>query len=459
MFFRPKPLKAFQRTLGKHKVLTAEEDRLTYSFDVTSHRAIPDLVVLAESSEDVLTTVHFALDEGYFITPRGAGTGMSGGSVPLKNGIVISTERMNRILEFDPEEKFMIVQPGVITSAVQDEAAKQNLFYPPDPSSYKVSTIGGNIAENAGGLRCVKYGTTKHYVKGLEFITSRGEMCCTGMLQKTLDTPDLTPLLIGSEGTLGFITRIMLKLIDAPETSGTMRIIFPTLELAGNSVAEIMAAGIVPAICELMDKSVLDAVTEYTGMKLPEATEALLLIEIDGSPEEVTNGMTQVEELCKARQALEIQSTRDEREAGKLWALRRAISPSLARLAAGKINEDVCVPRSKLPDLLVESQSIAAKYKLRIPCFGHAGDGNIHVNVMFNPEDSLEKQRALQAVEDVFREVVRLGGSISGEHGIGIVKQNFMTLQMTPGELQTLKMVKEAFDPDNIFNPGKIFPD
>ncbi|MFH1734269.1 MAG: FAD-linked oxidase C-terminal domain-containing protein, partial [bacterium] len=415
-------------------MLLAEEDRLTYSFDVTSHRATPDLVVLAESAEDILTTVHFALDEGYFITPRGAGTGMSGGSVPLKNGIVISTERMNRILEFNPDDRFMIVEPGVITADIQAEAARHGLFYPPDPSSYKVSSIGGNVAENAGGLRCVKYGTTKHYVLGLEFVTSRGELCCTGSLQKTVDTPDLTPLLIGSEGTLGIITRIMLKLIEAPQTSGTMRIIFPTLELAGNSVSEIMAAGIVPAICELMDKSVLDAITEYAGTQLPEKTEALLLIEIDGTPEEVKLGLSQVEELCRNRQALEIQSTRDAKEAEGLWKLRRAISPSLARIAAGKINEDVCVPRSKLPDLLVEAQKIAAKYKLRIPCFGHAGDGNIHINVMFNPEDSLEKQRALQAVEDVFRKVVRMGGSISGEHGIGIVKQNYMKLQMSPGE-------------------------
>lgn len=459
MLLRSKPLAIFQRSLGRHKVLTSQEDLLTYSYDVSSTRSIPQVVVLAESSEDILLAVNFAIDEGYKITPRGAGTGMSGGSVPVKAGMVISTERMNQILEFKVPEKYMVVEPGVITARIQDEAASKGLFYPPDPSSYKVSSIGGNVAENAGGLRCVKYGTTKHYVLGLEFVTARGEICRTGTLNGSIGSPDLTPLLVGSEGTLGIITRIALRLINAPAARGTMQIIFPSLDLASNSVSEIMAAGILPSVCELMDRHVLDAVTAYTGTQLPTGTEALLLIEVDGTVKEVRTGMVKVERLCRHRQALEIKSTDDPSRAEKLWTLRRSISPSLARLARGKINEDVSVSRSKLPELLKGVERIAKRYGMVIPCFGHAGDGNIHVNVMFNPEDTLEKKRASQAVEDVFREVVRLGGTLSGEHGIGTVKRDYMRMQMSSGELDTLRKIKEAFDPEGILNPGKILPD
>ncbi len=459
MLFRQKPLKSFQRTLGHHKVLTSNEDLLTYSYDVSANRGMPEIVVLAETVDDVLMALNFAIDEGYFVTPRGAGTGMSGGSVPLKKGIVLCTERMNHILEFNADEKRMLVEPGVITAQIQEEAAKHGLFYPPDPSSYKVSCIGGNVAENAGGLRCVKYGTTKHYVLGLEFITSRAEICCTGTLNGDPDSADLTSLLVGSEGTLGIITKIALRLIDAPQSSGTIRIAFPSLETVGSSVSEIMAAGIVPSVCELMDKAVLKAISEYTGITLPEETEALLLVEVDGIPQEVQENLKVVEELCHNRQALEILSTTDADEAEKLWTLRRNISPSLARLAKGKINEDVSVPRSQLTNLLNEVAKIAKRYSLTIPCFGHAGDGNIHVNVMFDPDDTLEKTRASQAVEEVFKEVLKLNGTISGEHGIGIVKRDYMRLQMSPAELDTMRKIKRAFDPDALFNPGKMIPE
>ncbi len=459
MFFRPKSLKVFQRSLGRHKVLITQEDLITYSYDVSSSRGMPEVVVLAESAEDVLTAVNFALDEGYYITPRGAGTGMSGGAVPLKKGMVLCTERMNNILEFSAEDKYIVVEPGVITAQVQEEAARHNLFYPPDPSSYKVSSIGGNVAENAGGLRCVKYGTTKHYVLGLEFVTSRAEICSTGILNRNQQQADITPLLVGSEGTLGVITKIALKLIDPPAARGTLRIIFSTLDLAGNAVSEIMAAGIIPSVCELLDKAVLEAITAYTGTSLPEETKALLLVEVDGSEDEVQSGMKIIEDLCRNRQALEILTTTDEAEAEELWTLRRAISPSLARLAKGKINEDVSVPRSKLPELLKEVAKIAKRYDLMAPCFGHAGDGNMHVNIMYNPEDTLETTRATQAVEETFKLVIRLGGTISGEHGIGSVKRDYMRLQWSSAELDTMRQIKQAFDPDALFNPGKIIPD
>jgi glycolate oxidase len=459
MFFRPKPLKLLQRALGRHKVLTSPEDLLTYSYDVSLERSIPEVVILAESTEDVVTAVEFALDEGYHVTPRGAGTGMVGGAVPVRKGMVLSTERMNQILEINQERKYVIVEPGVPTALVQEEVAKVGLFYPPDPSSYKVSTIGGNVAVNSGGLRCVKYGTTKQYVLGLEFVTARGELCATGALSRNSTPVNLTPLLIGSEGTLGVITQIALKLIDAPEARGTLRVVFPSLETAGHACAEIMAIGVLPSVCELMDKAVLEAVTAYTGTKLPDDTDAMLLIEVDGSPEEVQHKMDQVQGICRKRQALEILYTDVPADAEKLWTLRRSISPSLARISSGKLNEDISVPRSKLPELLSQARQISRRYNLLMPCFGHAGDGNIHVNIMFDPDDDLQKQRALIAVEDVFKEAIRLGGTISGEHGIGLVKKDFLRLQMNSVELETLRKIKNAFDPEGIFNPGKVIPD
>ncbi len=459
MLFKSKPLKSFQRALGQHKVLVSEEDRITYSYDTTSQRVIPQVVVLAESTEDVVATVRFAIDEGYSLTPRGAGTGMSGGSVPLNGGIVICTERMNLIYELDEGKRTIFVGPGVTTAQVQDAAAGRGLFYPPDPSSHKVSTIGGNVAENAGGLRCVKYGTTKHYVLGLEFVSSRGEVFKTGALSAEALPYDLTPLLVGSEGTLGIITAVLLRLIEAPQSRGTLRIIFSSLEDAAGASSEIMAAGVTPSVSELMDKLVLDAVTAYTGIKLPSATQALLLIEVDGDREEVQAAMAKVENISRRRGALEVRSTQDPKEAEKLWKLRRSVSPSLARLSRGKLNEDVSVPRSRLPDLIAAAGRISKRYNLPIPCFGHAGDGNIHLNVMYDPDDTLQYKRALQAVEEIFKETVELGGSISGEHGIGSVKKNYMRLQMSSSELDILRHIKDAFDPDGLFNPGKIIPD
>jgi glycolate oxidase len=459
MFFRSNSLKSFQRALGRHKVLLGEEDLYTYSYDTTGERVVPQMVVLAESTEDVLSTVDFAIDEGFTVTPRGAGTGMSGGSVPLKKGVVLCTERMNFIHELDAQKKTILVGPGITTAQVQEAAAKHGLFYPPDPSSHKVSTIGGNIAENAGGLRCAKYGVTKHYVLGLEFVSSHAELLHTGLLSPQALDFDLTPLLVGSEGTLGIITSALLRLIDAPVAQGTMRLFFSSLEAAGSSAAAIMAAGIVPSVCELMDRSVLEAVSEYTGIRLPAGAEALLLVEVDGSPDQVSAGMAQVENICRNRRAVQVRATQDPHDAERLWRLRRSVSPSLARLAMGKLNEDVAVPRSRLPELIQAVQRLSKRYGLAIPCYGHAGDGNLHVNVMYNPGDLLQQKRARQAVEDIFKETIALGGTISGEHGIGSVKRDYMRLQMSNAEIEVLRHIKDSFDSEGLFNPGKVIPD
>ncbi len=459
MLFGPKVVKNLQRSLGRHKVLLSDEDLQSYSYDTTAQRVLPQIVVLAESPEDIQIVVQFARDKGYPITPRGAGTGMSGGSVPLKRGLVLSTERMNFIHELNVEKKTMLVGPGLTTAQIQEEAARHGLFYPPDPSSHKVSTIGGNVAENAGGLRCVKYGTTKNYVLGLEFISTHGEICLTGDLSPKPLPYDLTPLLVGSEGTLGIITAILLRLIAAPAARGTLRLIFPSIELAASAVSEIMAAGLVPSVAELLDESVLKAVTAFMGVHLPAGAGALLLIEVDGNAEQVRTGMAKVENLCRNRQALEIRATREAAEAEELWTLRRSVSPALSRLATGKLNEDVAVPRSKLPDLIKLAQRLSKRYGLAIPCFGHAGDGNLHLNVMYERSDTLQYKRALQAVEEIYKETVNLGGTISGEHGIGLVKRDYLRLQMSPEEIEVLRRIKESFDPEGIFNPGKIIPE
>jgi glycolate oxidase len=270
---------------------------------------------------------------------------------------------------------------------------------------------------------------------------------------------DLTPLLVGSEGTLGIITAALLRLIDAPAAQGTMRIFFATLEAAGSSAAAIMAAGIVPSVCELMDRSVLDAVSQYTGIRLPNGAEALLLVELDGSPEEVGSGMARVENICRNRRAIQVRATQDPADAERLWRLRRSVSPSLARLSMGKLNEDVAVPRSRLPELIQAVQHLSKRYGLDIPCYGHAGDGNLHVNVMYNPGDLLQAKRARQAVEEIFKETIALGGTISGEHGIGSVKKDYMRLQMSNAELEVQRWIKESFDPEGLFNPGKVVPD
>ncbi|MBT3233664.1 MAG: FAD-binding protein [Calditrichaeota bacterium] len=457
-FWQKDPFQQLKRDLGnKERVLTSPEDLALYSVDATNFKGVPAAVVLAESETDISDVVNFANLNNYTITPRGAGSGLSGGCVPVEGGIVLSFERMNRIENFDVKNRTVIVQPGVVTEKLQLEAAKHGLFYPPDPSSFKISTIGGNVAENAGGLRCFKYGVTGHYVLGIEYIDAHGKLSKTGQFKDNPSEPDLTPLLTGSEGTLGIFTRIKLRLIPAPETTKTILGYFKDSESGLSTVEQIIQTGITPSVMEFIDPIAIGAAASHISAHFPEKAAALLMFEVDGSIAEVESSS---KELCDIllNNAVKVVSASDAEERNKLWDLRRAISPSLIRIATGKIHEDIAVPRGKLLRMSGLISDISSKSGLKIAIYGHAGDGNMHVVILFDSSDKLAVRTAKTAAEDVFKAAISIGGTISGEHGIGCAKRDYLKLQLSDPNLNLSRQIKRAFDPQNILNPGKVLP-
>jgi glycolate oxidase len=393
--------------------------------------------------------------------PRGAGTGYTGGAVPIVGGIVISLERMNRILEIDEANLIAIVEPCVITGELQAAVETLGLFYPPDPASLHISTIGGNVAECAGGPRAFKYGTTRQYVLGLEAVLPTGEIVETGgKVVKNVVGYDLTQLLVGSEGTLAIITKVILRLVPKPPMQATLRASFTGIDGAVAAVAEVVRRRVVPAAVELIDRDSLEAVARLLQVRslAPEGTAAILLFDVDGSPAAVSEEAARVEEACRAAGALEVLRARDDDERLELWRIRRELSYSLKMIAPLKFNHDVVVPKGRIPELFALVDRIREAYRLRIPCFGHAGDGNIHVNIMVSPADGDEIERAHEAERVLFEGVVALEGAISGEHGIGFTKAPFISIELSPDEIALMKRVKQAFDPNNLLNPGKIFP-
>jgi len=393
--------------------------------------------------------------------PRGAGTGYTGGAVPLQGGVVLSLERLNKILEIDELNLLAVVQPNVITGDIQDAVEKLGLFYPPDPASLRQSVIGGNVAECAGGPRAFKYGVTKQYVLGLEAVLPSGEVIQTGgKVVKNVVGYDLTQLLVGSEGTLAIITKIILRLVPKPTRQVTMRATFPSVTHAVNAVTNLIRARVVPAALELIDGDCLEAVA--TALKVrslaPPGTAALLLLEVDGGDGQVADESARVEAACRAAGATEFLRAKDEGERQELWRVRRELSPSLRMITPLKFNHDVVVPKGRVPELFALVDEIKRDYRLRIPCFGHVGDGNIHVNIMVMPDDVDEIRRAHEAEGVLFRGVVALEGSISGEHGIGFAKAPYLAIELTKATIDTMRHIKRAFDPNGILNPGKIFP-
>jgi len=449
-------IEKLKKILGTEKAKDSTSWRLSYAYDgtPTGYKGVPDVVVFPENEEDVAKVLAFANENGIPVYPRGAGSGLTGGSAPLEGGIVISTERMNRIIEIDEDNLAVLTEPGVVTYELQKEVEKRGLFYPPDPSSYKYSTIGGNIAENAGGPRCVKYGVTKDYVMQLEVVFADGTISKVGSKAvKSVAGYNLKDLIVGSEGTLAFITKAYLKLIPSPEAVRTAMAVFPKVEQAAQAVADMFKNKVIPTACEFLDKNSIVAVENYAKIGLPTYAEGLLVIEVDGYEAVVDELINRVIKVCKDAGAEEIKraSTPEEREA--IWLARRAVSPAIVQLKPKKINEDVVVPRSKIPELIKNVYKIADKYNLMVVNFGHAGDGNIHVNFMYEPE---EEERVEMAVREVFELTLSLEGSISGEHGIGWMKKEFLPLEV--GEaLEKMKAIKRALDPNNILNPGKIF--
>ena len=446
--------------VGKENVLEDRETRVCYAYDATNIHHLPDLVVFPRTPQHISAVLKLANQHRFPVVPRGAGTGFTGGTIPVEGGVVLVLTKMNKILKIDQENLLAIVEPGVVTYDLQQEVEKIGLFYPPDPASLKSSTLGGNVAECAGGPRAVKYGVTKDYVLGLEAVLPTGEIISSGVQTvKSVVGYDLTKLLVGSEGTLGVITKIILRLIPLPKAKRTMLVIFPTIESAATSVSHIISSRIIPTTLEFMDNSTIRCVEDYLHMGLPVDAGALLIIEVDGAPEALTGEVEEIRKICQTNQAMEIKVARDKQEAEDLWKARRAVSSAVVKLNPTKINEDVTVPRSKVADLLRRAEAISKKYDLIIVNFGHAGDGNIHVNVLIDKRKPGELEKAHAAVKEIFQSTLDLGGTLSGEHGIGITKAPYLPLELGDMGVEVMKRIKKAFDPNNILNPGKIFPD
>ena len=444
--------------VGKENVQASLEDRKCYSYDGRVDGAIPDLIVHPASAEDVSRILVLANQYGFPVIPRGAGSGLTGGSVPVNGGVIISFTRMDRILEIDTENLITVVEPGVITFLLQQEVAKKGLFYPPDPSSYKYSTIGGNVAECAGGPNSLKYGVTRDYILGLEVVLPTGEIMNTGVrTMKGVVGYDLTRLLVGSEGTLGVVTKITLKLIPLPETKATMLALFREVEDAAKTVSAIVAARIVPSTIEFMDKASIRCSEQASPMGLPEGVGGLLLIEVDGSQESVLAEAEKIKKIVLEHNALRCDLTQDLAEADRLWGARRTVSQATYNLNPVKIAEDVVVPRSAIPALIRALEEMGKEYGIPILSFGHAGDGNFHVSMMIQ-DTKEDRQKAEEAVEALFAETIRLGGTLSGEHGIGLSKAPYLGMELSGQVMLTMKKIKQLFDPNNILNPGKIFP-
>ncbi len=456
----PRVHKALREIVGAEHVLNDEADLIAYSIDGTWIERRPLAVVLPASAAEVSAVLKLANRERIVVAPRGSASGLSGGAIPLGGGIALALTRMNHILEIDRVNLLAVVEPGVITARLQAEVEKLGLFYPPDPSSLSVSAIGGNVAENAGGARCLKYGVTADYVMGLQVVLPTGEVIRTGgRMVKNVTGYNLRQLFTGAEGTLGVITEVTLKLLPLPRFRLTALAVFPRLEDAAEAVSEIMSAGLLPASIELMDQTCVQCVEELLHTGLPTDVEALLLLAFDGNYEQIVAGeLAAASEICTRRGARSLQSARTPEESAQLWQARRSISPALARKSPNKLGEDISVPRSAVPEMIRRIRAIAAQYELTIPVFGHAGDGNLHPNILCDRNKPEEMQRVRGAAAAIFEAAIACGGTLSGEHGIGLLKKEFMEQDLGHEAIEAMKKIKLALDPHNLLNPGKIFP-
>lgn len=436
-----------------------KEARITHSYDGTPMlQAIPDAVIYPKSTEQVSAIMKVLSAYKVPLISRGSGSNLCGGTVPVQGGVVMVMHRMNRLLELDTDNLVARVQPGIITADFINHIESLGLFYPPDPSSMRISTIGGNIAECSGGLRGLKYGTTKDYVIGLEAVLANGEIIRTGgKLMKDVAGYDLTKLLVGSEGTLAIITEATLKLIPPPKSKMTMLAMFRDLYGAARTVSAIVESRIIPATLEFMDNPTIRVVDDFAKLGLPLDMEAILLIEQDGDPETVARDIEMIRRICEREQADSIQVAADREEAERLLTARRSAFTALARLRPTTILEDATVPRSKIADMVRRINEIAHKYNVTIATFGHAGDGNLHPTATTDARDAEEIHRVEQAFEEIFAAALELGGTITGEHGVGVVKAPYLEWKIGASGVEVMKGIKKAFDPDNILNPGKMF--
>lgn len=442
------------------RILTEDYDLFSYSYDASFGFHKPDYVVQPISTKEVQEIVKLALQYKIPLCPRGQGTNLSGGTIPVKGGIVLDFSQWNDQLIINPEDMTATCSPGVLTAEIHKKAEEFGLMYPPDPCSSNVSTIGGNLAENSGGPRGLKYGVTKDYVLGLEVVTAEGNVIRTGgKTVKNVTGYDLTKLIVGSEGTLAIITEATLRLIPKPKASRTLMVVFEDLVDSGRAISKIVTNGILPAKLELMDQASIIAVEEYEPLGLPIDAEAILLIELDGHPLALEDELNQISGICEAVRAREIKIAKTNEEALELWKARKLVSPAIVRKKPTKISEDATVPRGKIPDMFERLKQIKSKYEIDLVVFGHAGDGNLHPNIIADARDLGEMKRVEAAVEEIFKAALELGGTLSGEHGIGTMKAPFLEMELGSVGLDMMKRIKQAWDPHNILNPGKIFPE
>lgn len=446
--------------VGPEYVHDRPAELIAYSYDGTFQQQRPDVVVSPRTTAEVAQILALAHAHGIPVVPRGAASGLAGGVIPLAGGIVLNLARMNRILEISPEDGVAVVEPGVVTARLQAAAEARGLFYPPDPASLNQSSLGGNVATNAGGPRCLKYGATRDYVRGLTVVLADGRVLRPGgRVLKQSTGYQLAQLFVGSEGTLGVVTEIILKLIPLPRERATARLAFPSLDAAAETVTTVLTAGLLPTAIELLDRTTIDLVVGYLPGGLPEGSEALLIVECDGNDATAVQAeVARVGELARGCGALEVQVATTPPERAALWEARRAISPALGRLRPNKLGEDIVVPRGQIPAMVRRITAISEEVGLPIPVFGHAGDGNLHPNILFDRRVPGELERVERAATLIFEAAIALGGTLSGEHGVGSLKREFMAARLSPEELWAMQAIKHALDPKGILNPGKLFP-
>ena len=459
MTFTPATLARLSEIVGADNLLTEPSDCWPYGYDNSRRQAMPDAVVLATQQQQILPLVELCNQQRIPLIARGRGTGTTGATVPIHGGIVLSLERMNRIIKMDPANRVMVVEPGVTNQEVQDAAKEHGFFWSPDPTSAAFCSVGGNLAYNSAGPRTVKYGSTRDNVLGLRAITGAGKQIRTGVYtSKGVVGYDLTRLLIGSEGTLAIITEATLKLTPLPEAKRTLQAIYKDMDSAAKAVSAIMAQPVTPCALEFIDGQAIEMIRSYSEAELPQGAGAMLMIEVDGLEAGLDQAAETVAAAARTDGALSINLAKSKQEVQQLWDTRKALSPALRNVAPKKINEDVVVPVSEMPALINGLTDLAKKHDITIVNFGHAGNGNIHVNLLVDPDDPQQMQRADQCLDEVFTLVLELNGTISGEHGVGLVKREFVSREIDAATLELMHQIRHQFDPNNILNADKKLP-
>ena len=451
-------LKSLAKILAPDNLLTTEADCWPYGYDNSRRHGLPQAVALPIAHEQVVAIVRLCNQYRVTMIPRGRGTGTTGASVPLDGGLVVSMERMTRIIELNSDDRYMVVEAGVLNKQVQDRAGEKGFFWAPDPTSAAFCSVGGNLAYNSAGPRAVKYGTPRENVLGLRVVLANGEEMRTGVYTtKGVVGYDFTRLLIGSEGTLAFITEATLKLLPQAEARRTLQLTFKDIRHAAKAVASIMAQPVTPCALEFIDGKAIEMIRSYSDADLPQDAGALLMVEVDGTEVTLDHAVSCIEQAAKNDGLLQFRAAKSTEEVAQLWATRKALSPALRTIAPKKINEDVVVPVSNLPELVEGLENLSAQHQIIIVNFGHAGNGNIHVNLLVDPDDAEQMQRADVCLRQVFELVLSLNGTLSGEHGVGMEKQNFVSMELDTVNLSMMQQVKQLFDPLNLMNPGKMF--